>query len=216
MTHKKFMNTDIVLIDIIGFSNNTSKEQLEIITYLTKSYSKMIRTLLNNSQMNFSKMIEGIVPTGDGFYCILNPRLKGYGVILGLNFVYFTELIIKRNYNFSGVKVAVHTGEVYPFTDILGHTNFIGDGLNDCARFIQIKNISSAALISSKSAFESFEKFLSFHPDFEELMVQRELKRSSLQEFEDKHSKIRTAYLVWLRHSGIINPPNINFNSLLK
>ncbi len=63
---------------------------------------------------------------------------------------------------------------------------------------------------------EAFVKFLSLHQDFEELMEQRELKRSSLHEFEDKHGKIKSAYLVWLRHSGIINPPNINFNSLLK
>jgi hypothetical protein len=216
MASKKFIKTDIVLIDIIGFSHNSSQEQLNIITYLTKSYIKMLSTLLHNSQMSFSKLIEGIVPTGDGFYCILNPKLKGYGVILGMNFIYFTEQIMERHNNFSGIKVAVHTGEVYPFTDILGHTNYIGDGLNDCSRYLQIKNVTAAALITSVSAFEEFEKFLSFRPDFEELMVQRELKRSSLHEFEDKHGKIRTAYLVWLRHSGIINPPNINFNSLLK
>lgn len=215
MTHKKFTSTDIVLIDIIGFSNNSTKDQLEIITYLTKSYSKMIRTLLNNSQMSFSRMIEGIIPTGDGFYCILNPRLKGYGVILGLNFIYFAELMIKMNKKFSGVKVAVHTGEAYPFIDILGHTNFIGEGLNDCSRFLQIQNVSPTALIASKDAFISFEKFLNIHPDFQELMIQREFKRSSLQEFEDKHGKIRVTYLVWLRHTGIINPPNTNFNSLL-
>ncbi len=160
-------------------------------------------------------MIEGIVPTGDGFYCILNPRLKGYGLILGLNFIYFSEEISKRNKKFSGVKVAVHTGEVYSFTDILGHTNYVGDGLNDCARYLQIKNVSPSAVIASKDAFDAFEKFLKVHPDFKKLMIAREFKRSSLQEFEDKHGKIRATYLVWLRHSGIINPPNINFNSLL-
>ena len=215
-TLKKIMNTDIILIDIIGFSHNSSEQQLQIITYLTKSYIKMLKTLLDNSQMNFSKMIEGIVPTGDGFYCILNPRLKGYGVILGMNFIYFTEHIMERHTGFSGIKVAVHSGEIYPFTDILGHTNYIGDGLNDCARYLQIQNVTASALISSVSAFETFEKFLNSHPDFKVLMIQRELKRSSLHEFEDKHGKIRTAYLVWLRHSGVINPPNINFNSLLK
>ena len=210
------MNTDIVLIDIIGFSNNSTQQQLQIITYLTKIYIKMLQTLLDNSRMSFNKMIEGIIPTGDGFYCILNPKLRGYGVILGMNFIYFTEHIMERHTGFSGIKVAVHSGELYPFTDILGHTNYIGDGLNDCARYLQIKNLSESALISSVSAFETFEKFLNFHPDFKELMMQRELKRSSLHEFEDKHGKIRTAYLVWLRHSGVINPPNINFNSLLK
>lgn len=216
MTSKKFIKTDIILIDIIGFSQNSSQEQLEIITYLTKSYIKMLKILLDNSQMNFSKMIEGIVPTGDGFYCILNPRLKGYGVILGMNFIYFSEHIKERHTNFSGIKVAVHTGEIYPFTDILGHTNYIGDGLNECARYLQIQNVSASALITSIPAFESLEKFLSFHPDFEELLIKRELKRSSLHEFEDKHGKIRAAYLVWLRHAGVINLPNINFNSLLK
>ncbi len=210
------MNTDIILIDIIGFSHNSSQQQFDIITYLTKSYIKMLQTLLNNSQMSFSRMIEGIVPTGDGFYCILNPRLKGYGVILGMNFIYFTEHIVERRVGNLCIKVAVHTGEVYPFTDILGHTNYIGDGLNDCARYLQIKNVTASALITSIPAFESFEKFLSSHPDFEELVIQRELKRSSLHEFEDKHGKIRAAYLVWLRRSGVINPPNINFNSLLK
>ena len=216
MASKKIIKTDIVLIDIIGFSHNSSEEQFDIITYLTKSYIKMLKTLLNNSQMSFGKMIEGIVPTGDGFYCILNPRLRGYGVILGMNFIYFSEHIAKRHPKFSGIKVAVHTGEIYPFTDILEHINYIGDGLNDCARYLQIQNVSPSALITSISAFESFEKFLSFYPDFEELLIRRELKRSSLHEFEDKHGKIKTAYLVWLRHSGIINPPNINFNSLLK
>ncbi len=165
MTPKKFINTDIILIDIVGFSCHSSQEQLSIITYLTKSYIKMLSTLLHN---------------------------------------------------FSGIKVAVHTGEVYPFTDILGHTNYIGDGLNDCARYLQLKNVTAEALITSVDAFEAFVKFLSLHQDFEELMEQRELKRSSLHEFEDKHGKIKSAYLVWLRHSGIINPPNINFNSLLK
>ena len=213
---KNIMNTDIVLIDIIGFSNNSTQQQLQIITYLTKIYIKMLQTLLDNSQMSFNKMIEGIIPTGDGFYCILNPKLRGYGVILGMNFIYFTEHIMERHTGFSGIKVAVHSGELYPFTDILGHTNYIGDGLNDCARYLQIKNLSESALISSVSAFETFEKFLNFHPDFKELMMQRELKRSSLHEFEDKHGKIRTVYLVWLRHSGVVNPPNINFNSLLK
>lgn len=215
MLNKKFSNTDIVLIDIIGFSHNTSKEQLEIITYLTKSYSKVIRMLLNNSQMSFSKMLEGIVPTGDGFYCILNPRLKGYGLILALNFVFFSEHMVKRNKKLTGIRAAVHTGEVAPFTDILGHKNFIGDGLNDCSRHMQMRSASPGAVIASLSAFESFEKFLHLHPDFEELMHRQELKRSSLQEFEDKHGRIRASYLVWLRHSGIINPPNINFNSLL-
>jgi hypothetical protein len=216
METTQFINTDIILIDIVGFSLHSSLEQLDIITYLTKSYIKMLQTLLNNSKLSYQKLIEGIVPTGDGFYCLLNPRLKGYGVILGLNFLYFSEHISKRHKQFQGVKVAVHTGEVYPFSDMLNNTNYIGDGLNDCARFLQQKNANNSALICSSSAFESFELFLSKNEDFAQLMLQRELKRGSLHQFEDKHGKIKAAYLVWLRNAGIVNPPNINFNSFLQ
>ena len=216
MESPQYINTDIVLIDIIGFSNHTSAQQLSIINYLTKSYIKMLQTLLKNSNLSHQKMIKGIVPTGDGFYCILNPRLRGYGVILGLNFLYFSEHITQRHKQFFGIKVAVHTGNIYPFTDILSHLNFIGDGLNECARYIQLKNANNSALICSTAAFEAFEKFLDRHEDFKELMVEREFKRSSLHEFEDKHGRIKAAYLVWLRNSGIINPPNANFNSFLQ
>jgi len=56
------------LIDIINFSKLDSKQQLEIISFLTHSYRKVIETF-----------IMGFIPTGDGFYCILNPKYKGYG-----------------------------------------------------------------------------------------------------------------------------------------
>ena len=216
MKSPQFINTDIILIDIVGFSLHTSLEQLDIITYLTKSYIKMLQTLLKNSQLSYQTMIEGIVPTGDGFYCIINPNLKGYGVILGLNFLYFSEHMMHKYKKFKGIKVAVHTGEIYPFKDMLNNTNYIGDGLNDCARFIQQKNANNSAIVCSENAFETFENFLAKHEDIAQLMVKRELKRSSLHQFEDKHGKIKAAYLVWLRNSGIINPPNINFNFFLQ
>ncbi|MEA2073378.1 MAG: hypothetical protein U9O86_07300, partial [Campylobacterota bacterium] len=75
----KELITDIVLIDIINFSQLTSKQQLEIVNFLTKSFKKMIEKMLINSNMPLSKFIIGFVSTGDGFYCILNPRLKGFG-----------------------------------------------------------------------------------------------------------------------------------------
>ena len=104
--------TDIVLIDIINFSKLEAKHQVEIINFLTKSYTKMIEKMLENSNMPLSSLILGYISTGDGFYCILNPKLKGYGTILGLSFNYISEHIAKKYSYFQGLRIAVHTGKI--------------------------------------------------------------------------------------------------------
>jgi len=212
----KELITDIVLIDIINFSQLQSHEQLEIVTFLTKSFRKMIETMLVNSNMSLQRFMIGFVSTGDGFYCLLNPRLKGYGAILGLSFNHFSEHISKRYSYFQGIRIAVHTGEINEFTDILGNKNFIGDGLNDCARYLEIKNFSISTVIVSLEAYESLKKFLDIYKDFNILLAQREFKHSNDFIFHDKHGNEKRAYHIWLRKSGIINPPNINFNSIIQ
>lgn len=212
----KELITDIVLIDIINFSQLTSSEQLEIVTFLTKSFKKMIEKMLINSNMPLLRFIIGFVSTGDGFYCLLNPRLKGYGAILGLSFNHFSEHISKRYPYFQGIRIAVHTGEINEFTDILGNTNFIGDGLNDCARYLEVKNFSVSTVIISREAYASFKKFLNIYKDFNTLLIQREFKHSNEFMFHDKHGNEKYGCHIWLRESGIINPPNINFNSIIQ
>ncbi len=51
----KALTTDIVLIDIINFSQLTSAQQLEIVVFLTKSFKKMIQKMLANSNTPLSK-----------------------------------------------------------------------------------------------------------------------------------------------------------------
>ncbi|MBU0720778.1 hypothetical protein KJ877_05505 [bacterium] len=208
--------TDIILTDIINFSKLEAKQQLEIINYLTKSYSKMIEKMLLNSNMPLNKFILGFISTGDGFFCILNPRLKGYGIILALSFNHFSEYIAKKYPYFEGVRVAVHTGKLYEFTDILGNRNYIGDGLNNCSRYLEFKNYTISTVIASDVAFESLKKFLSIHEDFELLLSQREFKYSAPHVFKDKHGNEKKGIMVWLRKAGIINPPNTNFNSIIQ
>lgn len=208
-------STDIILIDVISFSQLTAMEQLEIITFLTKSYTRMIETMLVNSEMTLKKMVLGFISTGDGFYCILNPRLKGFGPILGLSFNHFAEHISEKYPYFKGIRVAVHTGNVYAFTDILGHDNFVGDGLNECARYIELKHYTISTVVVSQEAYDHFEGFLQRHKDFYALLSERQFKRSRGYSFSDKHGAKRVGYMIWLRRGGIINPPNITFNSML-
>jgi hypothetical protein len=207
--------TDIVLVDIINFSVLDSSQQFEIITFLTKSFTKMINKILENSHMSLSKLILGFISTGDGFFCVLNPGLIGYGTILGLSFNHFSEYISKKYPYFEGIRVAVHSGEVSPFKDILGNTNYIGHGLNDCSRYLELKNYTISTVIVSDVALDNLKKFLALHKDFDLLLSQRELKRSSMYHFTDKHGGKKQGCLVWLRKAGIINPPNIKFNSIL-
>ncbi|SFV69256.1 hypothetical protein MNB_SM-4-813 [hydrothermal vent metagenome] len=211
----KALTTDIVLIDIINFSQLTSAQQLEIVVFLTKSFQKMIKKMLVNSNTPLSKFIIGYVSTGDGFYCILNPRLKGFGPILGLSFNHFSEHISKKYNYFEGIRIAAHTGEVNEFEDILGSKNFIGDGLNDCARYLEIKSFAISTVMVSDAAYENLKKFLTLHKDFNALLTKRELKKSTVQHFKDKHGYEKQGCLIWLRKSGIINPPNINYNSII-
>ncbi|MFY9141629.1 hypothetical protein [Sulfuricurvum sp.] len=204
---KRAIDTDIVLIDIIDFSRLTMDEQLEIISYLSLTYKKMILKMVKISGIPMEKMLQGIIPTGDGFYCILHPSLKGFGPILGLSFIHFSDLIAKEFPYFKGIRVAVHTGKVHRFEDILGHENFVGDGLNECARYIEIKNLIISTVIISDRAYEILQEFLHLNPDFHALLEACEFRHSSLHTFQDKHNITRNGYLIWMRKGGIIPPP---------
>lgn len=204
---KRAVNTDIVLIDIIDFSLLCMDNQLEIISYLSITYKKMILKMVKSSGIPMDKMLQGIIPTGDGFYCILHPSLKGFGPILGLSFIHFSDFIAKEYPYFKGIRVAVHTGKVHRFEDILGHENFIGDGLNECARYIEIKNLVISTVIISDNAYVSLEEFLDSHKDFHTLLEKCEFRHSSIHTFQDKHNITRNGYLIWMRKGAIIPPP---------
>ena len=205
------ITTDIILVDIIKFSTLSSEQQLELITFLTKSFQKVIGKIFANSKATLPSLILSYISTGDGFYCILDPKLRGYGTFLALGFNHFSEQIAKKFPYFQGIKVAVHTGTIYQFTDILGHCNFIGEGLNDCARYISFQHFSVSTVMVSEDAYKELKKFLRYHKEFEEILSQHEFKHSNLYTFEDKHGHLRNGYLVWMRKSGIITLPKIDF-----
>jgi len=207
MLKNKEITTDIVLIDIIDFSKLDSKQQLEIISFLTKSYRRVIEKMLAPTSTLLKEFIIGFISTGDGFYSLLNPHYKGYGLILGLSFNHFSEQISKKFPYFRGIRIAVHTGPISRFKDILNHENFIGDGLNDCARYLELKDFTISTVMVSDSAYKSFKNFLYYKKEYESILKERGFKHSNLYTFEDKHGITKHGYLVWMRKSGIITPP---------
>ena len=131
-----------------------------------------------------------------------------------MSFNHFSELISQKLPYFKGIRIAVHTGRVYEFIDILGHPNYIGDGLNHCARYLEHKDYTISTVFISTTAYASFKTFLVLFPDFEALLLEQEFKRSGLQKFKDKHDNIWAGYLVWLRKGSLISPPKLKLNSL--
>lgn len=204
---KRAITTDIVLIDIIDFSRLSMDRQLEIISYLSLTYKKMIQKMLKASNIPLDKMVQGMIPTGDGFYCILHPSLRGFGPILGLSFIHFSDYIAKEYPYFKGIRVAVHTGKIHRFEDILGQDNYVGDGLNECARYVEIKNLVVSTVIISDKAYESLHEFLAAHEDYHTLLEKCEFRHSSMHTFQDKHNISHSGYLIWMRKGGIIPPP---------
>ncbi len=213
---KNGWTSDIILIDIINFSKLDATKQLEIITFLTKSYTKMIEKMLKDSDMPLRNLILSYISTGDGFYCILNPKLKGYGVILGLGFNHLSQHIAKKFSYFQGLRIAIHTGKIYEFIDILGHKNYIGDGLNDCSRYLEFKNHRVDTVVVSEVAYNNLRNFLNRYKNFNKFLIDMEFKYTAPYTFKDKHAKDKEARLVWLRKAGILTPPHINFNSMLR
>lgn len=214
--NKRAITTDIVLIDIIDFSRMPMDDQLEIISYLSLTYKKMIQKMLKASEIPMDKMIQGLIPTGDGFYCILHPSLLGFGPILGLSFIHFSDYIAKEYPYFKGIRVAVHTGKIHRFEDILGQDNYVGDGLNECARYVDIKNLVSNTVIISDKASASLDNFLDKHQDYHQLLEKCELRKSSLHTFQDKHNITHSGYLIWMRQGGIIPPPKPSWKTASK
>ncbi len=204
--------SDIVLVDIIGFSKLNIDQQYEIITYISKSYKRLIKKMLKNSELTLETFLSGIIPTGDGFFCVLNPTYKGFGAILALSFSHLSELISNKYAYFRGIRIAVHTGEVSHFSDILDQDNFVGYGLNECQRYIVSQEHHASAVIISEAAYGALEHFLFLHKDFHRLLILREFKHSAPYVFTDKHHNRYSGYLIWMRQGGIINPPSLTPN----
>jgi len=207
--------TDIILIDIIGYSKLNNTQQFKVVNIMTKFFKKAIELMLKKSRITESEAILGFIATGDGFFIILSEKLKGYGVILALSLKNISKNIKMRLDFFQGIKVAVHYGEVMEFRDILNHKNFIGDGLNNCARYLDyktrdknvLKHITHGYVIISEEASHEFNKFLQRNRKIFELLNSLEFQNSDPFGFNDKHKYPHYGCFVWTKKEVVITPP---------
>ncbi len=132
----KEFRTDIILLDIIEYTLLPNERQYQCLYYLDKILRTVTGLLEVRSMVRGESVIRGSVPNGDGSYFILNPRIAGYGPLLALflrNFLLFNNRFLDNL--FDGVRTSVHHGAVIPIS-FMGTSNFVGEGLNVCARLI--------------------------------------------------------------------------------
>jgi len=140
------ITTEIILLDVRGYSKKSNVEQLEIVKTLTDRLRQMVALLTATGSMHVPELAEdalivGYVPTGDGAYVILNPLYGGYGILLGLA---LRNDLVRINKTlggalYEGIRVAVHLGQCLTYMDITNRVNFAGQGMNDCARILQAR-----------------------------------------------------------------------------
>lgn len=132
--------TDILLLDVVGFSKLPDSAQFLCIQTL-QSLTKQHLAILGERLPRDADLVIGFIPTGDGFYFILHPGVAGYGPLLALtlrNAFHVSKESIQGLHE--GVRVAVHFGMAIPFYDICRHLNFVGSGLNDTARLLSLND----------------------------------------------------------------------------
>jgi hypothetical protein len=207
--------TEVVLLDIEKFSLLSAQDQVVAAVIANGELEKFLNISSGQSAMQVEEVVAGIVTTGDGFYVILQPGLKGYGLPLGLSIRSALLHANKVNKKYlPGVRVAVHRGTLSQFIDVTGRENFVGPVMNDCARLGSAKPEQAPDgflpdtnfVISSTSAFEAFAqayRYAAPNNSFRALGM----TTSPIVVVTDKHKKKHEGMFVELSRHAAFNPP---------
>ncbi len=210
------ITTDIVLLDLIGYSLLSNDQQLASMDVLQVDLTKEVHFASELSNLRKSEVVLGYASTGDGIYIVVNPQICGYGVLLGLSIRNFLLWLSKHQSNafYEGVRVAVHMGKALTFTDVNDVTNYVGDGMNDCSRLLSVRDEDAVNfggdknyVIASESAHYWFRKLFDTD-ERKQFLSTMQFRRSPRLRITDKHSKVHHAYLVEATRNAFIPPPN--------
>lgn len=144
----------IILIDIVGFSKGTTKEQVYKI-YCFEHY--VIKNVLSNRH-RFTKRIKisQFIPTGDGCYIVADECEPCLALEFIITLIKNFQYIKNDDKEPWALRASAIFGECVPFLDLARHKNFIGEGMNEAARILSY----------GQSALE--KQFLKDNPDANE------------------------------------------------
>ncbi len=131
----------IILIDVRGFSTRDTYDQINIVNYIYAIISYVLA--VSNYR---SKSRPTIVTTGDGCYIIYPSYEAPVIPLMAINYRNAYSLAsgrashTLRSLYSEDIRICCHIGPAIQLRDITGRVNFIGEGMNDCARLGNIRN----------------------------------------------------------------------------
>lgn len=160
------LNYGIILLDVKGFSTKETHEQINIVNYLYAIISYVLA--VTNYR---SKGRPTIVTTGDGCYIIYPSHEAPVIPLMAINYRNAYSLtpgkssnMLRSLYN-EDIRICCHIGPAIQLRDITGNVNFIGEGMNDCARLGNVRTSTypdydeNSDIVLSKDAYEKLMKF---------------------------------------------------------
>ncbi|MCR4734961.1 MAG: hypothetical protein K5829_08165 [Treponema sp.] len=148
----------IILTDIVGFSKDSTRNQVYKI-YLFQRY--LTSQILTNKISSRSKIkISHFVPTGDGCYIIADKCDSETALSFLISLVSgFKNVKTENNISLS-IRASALFGKVVPFFDMAKHLNYIGEGMNEAARILSCgqKELENQYLSNHSGALYGDEK----------------------------------------------------------
>ncbi len=212
----KRATTEIILADIIDFSLLSAEKQYAAVRNMTGLLDSRLRLMSGLAFWRLDEIVLSFVPTGDGFYILLQPLAAGYGLFLAISLRSSILTGMEPPDLLKGVRFAVHVGECFAFRDITGKENWIGPGLNECARLISAKPEQSpnegipadqSFIIVSEREYAYFRQRFRETPGMARFLDSLKVKLSDEFDFVDKHGIKHTARFVESSRHVAVNPP---------
>ncbi len=124
----------IILIDIVGFSKDTTRNQVYKI-YLFQRYL-MGHVFSNKLSFNEKIKINHFVPTGDGCYIVAEKCSPEAALDFLITVISGFKEIKTEESGALALRASALFGKVVPFLDMARHLNYIGEGMNEAARIL--------------------------------------------------------------------------------
>lgn len=198
----------ILLIDIVGYSKFPTIAQAALLAILQQTIESAKMGLAVGAR---GKIIEQIIPTGDGCYFIFDKSLTKRFLRFALALLSGLRIDQERLLEEAGIPinaddtinilVAGCIGELDFFTDLAGNRNCFGDGMNEAERIL---TCGKAELLRLGRSQEEINNTVFIHENILEqarfirfaLSITTEPAIYDLGILEDKHKKPRRVYWV--------------------
>lgn len=183
----KSANLVIMFFDIIGFTKNTTNEQMK--DCIRGIEASIVDELWDNYNWNEENEKNDLIliPTGDGYSFAFNPTIKN-DEVLDIIKKFYCRLISKISFK---IRVGVAKGPCQVYRDQNEKNNVFGYGINLANRVMGLAR-ENQILVHADYAKEILQQ-----------RTQKELHELAGKQFEIKHGEVINVYNFYGQYEGI-------------